>query len=164
MHWLARINIHTHKNGACVYVLTSFMHNRTCLEITDSRRWISRLHHEIQADAEALPCKSCIVNPTSDLRPDMNTHSAFIYWPYLSYTIVWKRKIWYEALSGAWIVCLKIENTHRTPIALHPNGALLNWYLMIWWRPSECSEITVIFKKPVWDDLSFVTWCFIPLK
>ena len=27
----------------------------------------------------------------------------------------------------------------------------------------ECSELIVMFEKPVWDDLSFVTWCVIVL-
>lgn len=30
------------------------------------------------------------------------------------------------------------------------------WWL---WRPFDYSELTVMFKKPVWDDLNFVTWC-----
>ncbi len=36
----------------------------------------------------------------------------------------------------------------------------------IWtlWRPFEFSELHVMFKKPVWDDLSFVTWCVVLLE
>lgn len=30
--------------------------------------------------------------------------------------------------------------------------------------PFEYSELTVVFMKPVWNDLSFETWCDILLK
>ena len=32
------------------------------------------------------------------------------------------------------------------------------------WRPLESRELIVMFKKPVWDDMSFVTWCIILLE
>ncbi len=45
----------------------------------------------------------------------------------------------------------------------HPKGALLDWDLVtveaIWVKWTH-----VMFKKPVWDDLSFVTWCIILLE
>ncbi len=42
---------------------------------------------------------------------------------------------------------------------------MLYWIEIWWlWRPFEKSELIVMLKKPVWDDLSFVTWCIILLE
>ncbi len=55
----------------------------------------------------------------------------------------------------------------ESPVPPHPKGALLDWDLVtveaIWVKWTHC-HVIVMFKKPVWDDLSFVTWCIILLE
>ncbi len=53
----------------------------------------------------------------------------------------------------------------------HPKAALLDWDLVtvedIWVKWTHCNvQETSLrwFEKPVWDDLSFVTWCIILLE
>ncbi len=52
-------------------------------------------------------------------------------------------------------------------LPFHHIPKVLYW-IKIWLlsngRPFEKSELIVMFKKPVWDDLSFVTWCIILLE
>ncbi len=70
---------------------------------------------------------------------------------------------WQESIRQLLQICrLHIHNAnlpfHHIPKVLY---LIEIWWL---WRPFEESELIVIFKKPVWDDLSFVTWCIILLE
>ena len=50
-------------------------------------------------------------------------------------------------------------------LPFHHIPKVLYWIDIWWlWRLLENSELIVMFKKPVWDDLSFLTWCIILLE
>ena len=54
---------------------------------------------------------------------------------------------------------------HDANLPFHHIPKVFYWIEIWWlWRPLEYSELIVMFKKPVWDDLSFVTWHVILLE
>ncbi len=54
---------------------------------------------------------------------------------------------------------------HDENLSFHHIPKVLYWIEIWWlWRSFEQSELIVMFKKPVWDDLSFVTRCIILLE
>ncbi len=60
---------------------------------------------------------------------------------------------WHDSITQ--ICRLYIQDVN---LSFHHIPKLLYWIEIWWlWRPFEESELIVMFKKPVWDDLSFVT-------
>ncbi len=54
---------------------------------------------------------------------------------------------------------------HDANLPFHHIPKVLYWIKTWWlWRPFEYTELIVMFKKPVWDDFSFVTWRIILLE
>jgi len=58
-----------------------------------------------------------------------------------------------------------IMHIHDVNLQFQHISKLLYWIEICWlWRPFEFSELIVMFKRPVWDDLNFVTWHVILLE
>ncbi len=62
---------------------------------------------------------------------------------------------WHDSITQLLQICqLRI---HDANLRSHHIPKVLYWIQIWWlWRPFEKSELIVMFKKPVWDDLSFV--------
>lgn len=52
----------------------------------------------------------------------------------------------------------------KRPVPPHPLGALFDWDPGGCEGQFECIELIDMFKKPVWGDMSFVTWLIILLE
>ena len=67
---------------------------------------------------------------------------------------------WHDSITQLLQICwLHIYDAN---LPFHHIPKVLCWIEIWWlWRPLEYSELIVVFKKPVWDDMSFVTWCII---
>lgn len=55
--------------------------------------------------------------------------------------------------------------THGVTLPFHNSPKVIYW-IEIWWlcRPFEYHEVIVMFKKKLWDDLSFDTWFQYPTE
>ncbi len=70
---------------------------------------------------------------------------------------------WHDSITQLLQICRL--HIHDANLPFHHIPKVLYWIEIWWlWRPFEESELIVMFKKPVWDDLSFVTWCIILLE
>ena len=69
---------------------------------------------------------------------------------------------WHDSITQLLQICW--QHIHDTNLLLQHISKVLFW-MEIWrlWRPVEFSELIAMFKKPVWDDLTFVTLvsCFL---
>ena len=70
---------------------------------------------------------------------------------------------WHDSITQLLQICrLHIYDAN---LPFHHISKVLYWIEIWWqWRPLEYSELIVMFKKPVWDGVSFVTWCIILLE
>ncbi len=70
---------------------------------------------------------------------------------------------WHDSITQLLQICRL--HIHDVNLPFHQIPKVLYWIKIWWlWRPFELSELIFMFKKPVWDDLSFVTWCIILLE
>lgn len=62
---------------------------------------------------------------------------------------------WYDSITQLLQICRL--HTHDANLLFHHIPKVLYWIEIWWlWRPFEYSELIVMFKKPVWDDSSFI--------
>ncbi len=70
---------------------------------------------------------------------------------------------WHDSITQLLQICRL--HIHDVNLPFHHIPKVLYWIEIWWlWRTFELSELIVMFKKPVWDGLSFVTWCIILLE
>lgn len=64
---------------------------------------------------------------------------------------------WYDSITEMLQICSLYIHDLKFSFLHIPK--MLSWTeIWWWWRPPEYSDLIVIFKKPIWDNLSFVTW------
>ncbi len=69
---------------------------------------------------------------------------------------------WHDSITQLLQICRL--HKHDVNLSFHHIPKVLYWIEIWWlWRP-WVKELIVMFKKPIWDDLSFVTWCMILLE
>ncbi len=69
---------------------------------------------------------------------------------------------WHDSITQLLQICRL--HIHDANLPFHHIPKVLYWIDFWWlWRPFEKRELIVMFKKPVWDYLSFVTWFIILL-
>ncbi len=70
---------------------------------------------------------------------------------------------WHDSITQLLQICRL--HIHDANLSFHHIPKVVYWIEIWWlWRPFVESELIVMFKKPVWDDLSFATWCIILLE
>ncbi len=70
---------------------------------------------------------------------------------------------WHDCIMQLLQICWL--HIHDVNLLFHHIPNTLYWIEIWWlWRPFKYNELIVMFKKPVWDDLSFLTWHVILLE